>query len=292
MTYCLNHATLLGFIGERPVVTNTQGGRIGILRVCTFERWSDSTSQQDKERVQWHTVVSRNEKYLPLIEHGLVAGQRILVRGQLEHRSYTDRASGKERWVSEVVVHPFGGSIIDCGGDTVGAVTSIATCSNDVTLLGKLGAEPVVHDFQNGGRICVARVATSERFKGRGADEEKERVHWHTVVCRNEALIPFMSRYLKTGSLVAVQGQIEYRSLGGVEAADRLTTEVVIRPYSGSIIGCDRATSSGGRMPSDRQPSMADGFDVVDDGRSARSRSRRTFVDKDDEAPFVPLAVA
>lgn len=267
------------------MIINAQGGRIGLMRVCTIERWS--ASDQARERLQWHTVVCRNEKFLPLLEHGLTAGQKVLVRGQLEHRSYTDGATRKERWVSEIVVHPIGGSIIECGGYAVAEMTGLPSCTNEVMLVGKLGAKPTVHDFQNGGKICVARMATSERFKGRAGNEDTERVQWHTVVCRNEALIPFMVRCLETGSMVVVHGQVEYRPFGGDETrAERLVTEVVIRPYSGSIIGCDRSSGNGRmpRVPSDRNPGLMSGSGA----HAGSARFQPYDDDMDDEQAFVP----
>jgi single-strand DNA-binding protein len=289
MTYCLNQATLLGFIGEPPVIIDAIGGRIGLMRLCTIERWS--SNDQARERVQWHTVICRADKYLPLFEHGLLAGQMVLVRGQLEHRSYTDGKALKERWVSEIVVHSIGGTIIGCGEDA-GTMQGLASCMNEVVLVGKLGTKPKAHEFENGGRNCVVRLATSERFKGGGSTGEKERVQWHTVVCRNEALIPFMTGSLDKGSFVVVHGQVEYRPVG---ADGGLVTEVAVRPFCGSIIGCDRSAGSnrGAPVPFARNPGLSTGLA----GRSRTWRSERPDPDADDdeigEAPFIPsVAVA
>ena len=116
---------------------------------------------------------------------------------------------------------------------------------NKVILIGNLGADPEVKEFQNGGKVCNLRVATSETWKDKQSGERKERTEWHTVSIFAEGLVKIASSYLKKGSKVYLEGQIETRKWQDQNGQDRYTTEVVLRPYKGELTLLDGKSSNG-----------------------------------------------
>ena len=106
---------------------------------------------------------------------------------------------------------------------------------NRVILCGRLGADPEVRSFQNGGKVVNMRLATSETWKDKASGERKERTEWHSVAIFNEGIAGVAERFLKKGSEVLIEGQLETRKWQDQSGNDRYTTEVVIRPFSGSL---------------------------------------------------------
>lgn len=106
---------------------------------------------------------------------------------------------------------------------------------NKVMLIGHLGRDPEVRSFQNGGKVCNLRVATSETWKDRNTGERRERTEWHSVAIFNEALVKLAEQYLRKGSKVYIEGQLETRKWQDQSGQDRYTTEITLRPYAGEI---------------------------------------------------------
>ncbi|OYQ33678.1 single-stranded DNA-binding protein [Niveispirillum lacus] len=106
---------------------------------------------------------------------------------------------------------------------------------NKVILIGNLGKEPEVRSLQNGGKVCTLRIATSETWKDRGTGERQERTQWHSVVIFNENLVGVAERFLKKGSKVYIEGQLETRKWQDQQGQERYTTEVVLRQYRGEL---------------------------------------------------------
>ncbi|MEQ8412361.1 MAG: single-stranded DNA-binding protein [Erythrobacter sp.] len=117
---------------------------------------------------------------------------------------------------------------------------------NKVMLIGNLGADPEVRSFQNGGRVCNLRIATSETWKDRNTGERREKTEWHTVAVFQDMAVNYAENYLKKGSKVFVEGQIETRKWQDRDGNDRYSTEVVVRPYSGTLTGLDTRSDGGG----------------------------------------------
>jgi single-strand DNA-binding protein len=114
-------------------------------------------------------------------------------------------------------------------------VSTMAGSVNKVILIGNLGADPEVRSFQNGGKVCNLSVATSESWKDKQTGERKERTEWHRVAIFNENLVRIAEQYLKKGSKVYLEGQIETRKWQDQSGQDRYSTEVVLRPYRGEL---------------------------------------------------------
>jgi single-strand DNA-binding protein len=117
---------------------------------------------------------------------------------------------------------------------------------NKVILVGNLGRDPEVRSFQNGGKVCNLRIATSETWRDKSSGERKERTEWHSVAIFNENLAKIAEQYLRKGSKVYIEGQLETRKWQDQSGADRYSTEVVLRPYSGQLTLLDGRGEGGG----------------------------------------------
>ena len=119
---------------------------------------------------------------------------------------------------------------------------------NKVIILGRLGKDPEVRNFQNGGKVVNLRVATSERYKDREGAQQ-ERTEWHAVAIFNDRLGEVAEKYLRKGSEVYLEGQIETRKWADKDGAEKYTTEIVLRQFRGELqlIG-GRPGGAGGGM--------------------------------------------
>jgi single-strand DNA-binding protein len=118
---------------------------------------------------------------------------------------------------------------------------------NKVILVGNLGADPEVKSFQNGGKVCNLRIATSESWKDRMSGERKERTEWHTVAIFSEGLAGVAERFLRKGSKVYLEGQLRTRKWQDNNGNDRYSTEVVLQGPSAVLTMLDGAPGGGGQ---------------------------------------------
>jgi single-strand DNA-binding protein len=116
---------------------------------------------------------------------------------------------------------------------------------NKVILVGNLGDDPEVRSLNNGGEVVNMRVATSESWKDRDGNKQ-ERTEWHRVVIFNENLGKVAKSYLKKGSKVYLEGQIQTRKWTDQSGADRYSTEVVLQRFRGELVLLDSRGSGGG----------------------------------------------
>lgn len=116
---------------------------------------------------------------------------------------------------------------------------------NKVILVGNLGADPEVKSFQNGGKVCNLRIATSESWKDRNSGERKERTEWHSVAIFSEGLAGVAERFLRKGSKVYVEGQLRTRKWQDQSGNDRYTTEIVLQGPSAVLTMLDGAPGGG-----------------------------------------------
>ncbi len=117
---------------------------------------------------------------------------------------------------------------------------------NKVILVGNLGRDPEVRAFQNGGRVCNLRIATSETWRDKASGERRERTEWHSVAIFNENLVGVAERFLKKGSKVYIEGQLETRKATDQQGQEKYFTEVVLRPYRGELTLLDGRSGGGG----------------------------------------------
>ena len=115
---------------------------------------------------------------------------------------------------------------------------------NKVILIGNLGDDPDIRSMQSGDRVCNLSIATSESWKDKQTGERRENTQWHRVVIFNQGLLNVCENYLKKGSKVYIEGQLETRSWEQ-DGQKKYTTEVVLRPYRGELTMLDSRNSGG-----------------------------------------------
>ncbi|MGR3271900.1 single-stranded DNA-binding protein [Thalassococcus profundi] len=165
---------------------------------------------------------------------------------------------------------------------------------NKVILIGNLGADPETRTFQNGGKVCNLRLATSETWKDRNTGERRERTEWHSVAIFSEPLARVAEQYLKKGSKVYIEGQLETRKWQDQSGNDRYSTEVVLRPYRSELTMLDGRGDGGGGGGSyggggGSYGGASGGYDDSRDGGYSGGGSgpaRAPSRDIDDEIPF------
>ncbi|MBC6443367.1 MAG: single-stranded DNA-binding protein [Rhodobacteraceae bacterium] len=148
---------------------------------------------------------------------------------------------------------------------------------NKVMIIGNLGRDPEVRTFQNGGKVCTLRVATSERWRDRNTGEKRERTEWHSVSIFSDSLVRLCEQYLRKGSKVYVEGRLQTRKWQDKSGNDRYSTEVVLQGYNGTLTmldGRDGGRAAGGGYDQGGDYSSSGGYQG--DGNS----------DLEDEIPF------
>lgn len=118
---------------------------------------------------------------------------------------------------------------------------------NKVIIVGNLGADPEVKSFQNGGRICNLRVATSENWKDKQSGEKREKTEWHSIVLNSDGLVGVAERFLKKGSKVYIEGQLQTRKWQDQSGNDRYTTEIKVGGFDGKLVMLDGPKQGGGQ---------------------------------------------
>ncbi|WP_404713225.1 single-stranded DNA-binding protein [Sphingomonas sp. MMS24-J13] len=117
---------------------------------------------------------------------------------------------------------------------------------NKVILVGNLGRDPESKSFQNGGKVVNLRIATSENWKDRATGERKEKTEWHSVAIFNEPLANTAERFLRKGSKVYIEGQLQTRKWQDQSGNDRYSTEIVLQGFNAVLVLLDRREGEGG----------------------------------------------
>ena len=115
---------------------------------------------------------------------------------------------------------------------------------NKVILLGRLGKDPEIRSFQNGNRVANFSIATSKRWKDKETQEQKEKVSWHNIVVFGEGLVGIVEKYVKKGSRIFIEGELQTRKWQDQDSNDRYTTEVVLQGFNSNLTLLDSSTSS------------------------------------------------
>ena len=155
---------------------------------------------------------------------------------------------------------------------------------NKVILVGNLGRDPEVRSMQDGGKIVQLSLATSETWKDRSSGERRERTEWHRVVIFNEALGNIAEQYLRKGSTVYIEGQLQTRKWCE-PGQEKYTTEVVLQRYRGELTMLGNRQdqgSAGNYIPQDTGFDDGSSQNMVENSNDAGSK----FEDLDDEIPF------
>jgi single-strand DNA-binding protein len=157
---------------------------------------------------------------------------------------------------------------------------------NKVILVGNLGADPESRSFSNGGEVVNLRIATSENWKDRDGNRQ-ERTEWHSVAIFNENLGRVAKSYLRKGSKVYVEGQLQTRKWQDQSGNDRYTTEIVLQKFRGELVLLDSREGAGGG-----RGSFNESYDDFGGGSGGSSRPQSRpqpaafDTDLDDDVPF------
>ena len=156
---------------------------------------------------------------------------------------------------------------------------------NKVILVGNLGNDPDIRSMQSGDKVVNLSLATSESWKDKSTGERRENTQWHRVVVFNQGLVKVCENYLKKGSKIYIEGQLETRSWEQ-DGQKKYTTEVVLRPYRGELTMLDSRNQSGdsgyGGGFNDNQA----GYSQTPQGASMGSQSTAPIDELEDEIPF------
>ena len=147
---------------------------------------------------------------------------------------------------------------------------------NKVVLVGNLGRDPEVRRLSSGDPVVNLSVATSESWRDKATGEKKERTEWHRVVIFNENLAKVAEQYLRKGSKVYLEGQLQTRKYTDKDGAEKYSTEIVLQKFRGELTMLDGRGDSDRSDRSERQPAMA----------GAHENGRGFERDLDDEIPF------
>ena len=151
---------------------------------------------------------------------------------------------------------------------------------NKVILVGNVGKDPETRTFNNGGKVCNFSMATSETWRDKQSGERRESTQWHNIAIFNENLIRVVENYVKKGSKLYIEGQLQTRKWQDRDGNDRYTTEVVLQRFRGELVLLDSRGEGGGSR----------GGYNMDQGGGSRSASTmegpKQDFELDDEIPF------
>jgi len=155
---------------------------------------------------------------------------------------------------------------------------------NKVIIVGNLGADPEVKSFQNGGKVCNLRIATSESWKDKSSGDKQERTEWHSVAIFSEGLAGVAERFLRKGSKVYIEGQLRTRKWQDQQGNDKFSTEVVLQGPGAVLTMLDGAPGAGGAGKSSASSHQA----ASSSGATSQSAGNQGgFADDlDDDIPF------
>jgi single-strand DNA-binding protein len=168
----------------------------------------------------------------------------------------------------------------------------VAGSVNKVILVGNLGKDPEARSMGNGGEVVSFSIATSENWNDKQSGERKEKTEWHNIVIFNEALGKIAKQYLRKGSSVYLEGQLQTRKWTDKDNNDRYTTEVVLQRYRGELtmLGSRDGGGSGGGQSGGGGGSRDWGGDggssQFGGGSGGRSAPSAFDSDLDDDVPF------
>ncbi len=147
---------------------------------------------------------------------------------------------------------------------------------NKVLLIGRLGNDPEIKQMSNGKSVARLSVATSETWKDKNSGERKEKTEWHRVVIFNEGLVGVVQQYLKKGSQIYVEGQIQTTKYTDNNGQEKYSTQIILQGYNSTLTMLG-SSSSGGRI---------DDNNMNQDSSSLPSDNNVSSNEMDDEVPF------
>jgi len=140
---------------------------------------------------------------------------------------------------------------------------------NKVILVGNVGSEPEVKTFPQGGKVANFSLATSERWNDKDTGEKREKTEWHRIAVHSEGLVKVIENYVKKGSKLYIEGQLQTRKWQDQSGSDRYSTEIVLRGFGATLVLLDpRKDASGDTEQAEREYASASGRAAPQQGYS------------------------
>jgi len=157
---------------------------------------------------------------------------------------------------------------------------------NKVILVGNLGREPEIRTMQDGNKVVNLSIATSESWKDRNTGERREKTEWHRVVIFNENLARVAEQYLRRGSKVYIEGQLQTRKWTDNQGLEKYTTEVVLQRFRGELTMLDSKSGGAGGSGPDHGDYSSDYSSESDTSDKGGSHKQSYEKELDDDVPF------
>jgi len=154
---------------------------------------------------------------------------------------------------------------------------------NKVILLGNLGRDPEIRAMQSGNKMATFSIATSKRWKDKTTQEQKEKTSWHNIVIFGDGLVDIVEKYVKKGSKIYLEGELQTRKWQDQEGNDRYTTEVILQGYNCNLTLLDSSRNNDSSNNIDEQPK-----NIKQDNISENSLDDKNIdsSELDDDIPF------
>ena len=153
----------------------------------------------------------------------------------------------------------------------------MASSVNKVILLGNLGRDPEIRSMQSGSKMASFSVATSKKWKDKSTQEQKEKTSWHNIVIFGDGLVDIVEKYVKKGTKLYLEGELQTRKWTDQDGKDRYTTEVVLQGYNCNLTLLDSRNSSSITDNSSESVSKVESSDNFEASNSS---------DSEDDIPF------
>ena len=152
---------------------------------------------------------------------------------------------------------------------------------NKTILLGNLGRDPEIRSMQSGAKMASFSIATSKRWKDRNTQEQKEKTSWHNIVVFGDGLVDIVEKYVKKGSKIYVEGELQTRKWQDKDGNDRYTTEVILQGYNCNLTLLDSRNNS---QISNESMAASENTSAIDD--NSFDKSSNDSNDLDEDIPF------
>ena len=152
---------------------------------------------------------------------------------------------------------------------------------NKVILLGNLGKDPDIRSMNSGNKVASFSLATSKRWKDKATQEQKDKTSWHNIVVFGDGLVGIVEKYVKKGSKIYVEGELQTRKWQDQEGKDRYTTEVVLQGYNCNLTLLDSRNNSNNTIENQTDVSQN-----VSDSDNSLSSTKTDSSEDDDDIPF------
>ena len=154
---------------------------------------------------------------------------------------------------------------------------------NKVILLGNLGRDPDIRSMQSGNKMASFSIATSKRWKDKSTQEQREKTSWHNIVVFGEGLVDIVEKYVKKGSKIYIEGELQTRKWQDQDGNDKYTTEVILQGYNSNLTLLD---SRGGANTSSISSDENKNTSNISTSNDTNNISNSSNDEPEDDIPF------